>query len=76
MPGEVQKGTNTICFVTHKNIMVGRTVTYSLIVVDVLPQKEKQIWVSLAVGVNIIEYPGKVTTKTADLTTFKNISIP
>ena len=56
--------------------MVGRTVTYSLIVVDVLPQKEKQIWLSLAVGVNIIEYPGKVTTKTADITTFKNISIP
>ena len=46
-------------------------VTYSFIVVDVRPQKEDPIRVILAVGGNKIEYPVKVTTKTADLTTFK-----
>ena len=44
-----------------------------------IPQKEYPIRVRLTVGGNIIEYTGKVTTKTADLTTFKihiNSAIP
>ena len=35
------------------------------------PQKEDPIRVQLAIGLNRIEYPVKVTTKTADITTFK-----
>ena len=46
-------------------------VKYSRIVVDVLPQKEYQIKVRLTGGGNLIEYTVKVTTKTADLITFK-----
>ena len=69
-----KKVTNTISFVSYKNISVGRTVIYSSIVVDVGPQKEYTIRVRLTVGGNRIEYPGKVTTKMADLTTF-NIHI-
>ena len=66
-----EKGTNTIIFVTHNNIPVGHTVTYSQIVVKLRPQKEDPIRVRFTVGGNCIEYSGKVTTKTADLTTFK-----
>ena len=71
MPGEVKKGTNTIRFVARNNISVGFKVTYSLIIVGVRPQKEYPTRVRLAVEVNVIEYPGKETTKKADLTTFK-----
>ena len=38
------------------------------------PQKKDPIRVRLTVEVNIIEYMGKLTTKTADITTF-NIHI-
>ena len=50
---------------------MGRTVTYSRIVVNVKPQKEDPIQLWLTVGVKRIEYKGKVTTKMEDLTTFR-----
>ena len=62
---------NTISFVVHNNIPVGHTVTYSLVVVNVQPNKEEPIIVNITVGENRIEYPEKVTTKTADITTLK-----
>ena len=65
------KGKNTIYFVTCNNIPVGRTLTYSRIMFNVKPQKEDTIIGRLTLGGNIIEYTGKVTTKTADTTTFK-----
>ena len=36
-----------------------------------LPQKKDPIQVRITVGENLIEYPGKLSAKTADLTTFK-----
>ena len=41
------------------------------IVVNILSQKEDLIRIRLAVGGNLIEYPGKGTTNTADLTYLK-----
>ena len=35
------------------------------------PHNKEPIRVRITVGVNRVEYPGKLTTKTADLTTFK-----
>ena len=72
LSGKVHKGTNTISLVTHNIIPVGSTAIYSFIVVNVQPQKEDSIRCRLTIGVNCIQYPGKVvSTKTADLATFK-----
>ena len=71
IPGKVQKGADNIRFFARNNIPVVHTVTYSHIVVRVRPQREDPIMVHLTVGGNCIEYPGKVSTKTEDLTTLK-----
>ena len=68
---KIEKGTNTIRFFARNNIPVGRTVTYSHIIVNVRPHKEDSIIAKLTVGVNRIEYTGKLTTKMPDLTAFK-----
>jgi hypothetical protein len=68
------KGTETIFFMTHdeiKAIPKDRTVTYARIVVDYRPQKEDPNRVRITIGGNLINYPGELTTRTADLTTAK-----
>jgi hypothetical protein len=67
-------GTNTVFFMTKdeiKQIPRDRTVTYARIVVDYCPQKDDPNRVRITVGGNLIEYPGELTTRTADLTTSK-----
>eukprot|EP00804_Cyclotella_cryptica_P013964 CCRYP_002495-RA/>CCRYP_002495-RA protein AED:0.17 eAED:0.08 QI:0/0/0/1/1/1/3/0/1003 len=67
-------GTDTIFFMSHneiKNIPKDRTVTYARIVVDYRPQKDDPNRVRITVGGNLINYPGELTTRTADLTTAK-----
>jgi hypothetical protein len=67
-------GTNTIFVLTHnqiKQIPRDRTVTYTRIVVNYRPQKSDPNRVRLTVGGNLIDYPGELTTRTADLTTTK-----
>ena len=54
-----------------KRIPKDRTVTYGRIVVDYCPQKEDPNRVQITVGGNLIDYPGELTTRTADLTTAK-----
>ncbi len=59
---------------THEQILQisnDRTVTYTRIVVDYRPQKADPNCVQLTAGGNLIEYPGELTTRTADLTTTK-----
>lgn len=54
------------------NIPKGRTVTYGRIVIDYRPQKADPNRVRITAGGNIIkDYPGELTTRTADLTTSK-----
>ena len=68
------KGTDTVFFMTIdeiKRIPKDRTVTYARIVVDYRPQKEDPNRVRITVGGNLIDYPGELTTRTADLTTAK-----
>ena len=46
-------------------------VTYANIIVEYRPQKEDPNRVRITVGGNLIIYPGKLTTRTADITTSK-----
>ena len=54
-----------------RNIPTDRTVMYANIMVDYLPQKEDPKRVCITAGGNLINYPGKLTTRTADLTISK-----
>jgi hypothetical protein len=67
-------GTDTVFFMNHdeiKNIPKDRTVTYACVVVDYRPQKQDPNRVRITVGGNLIDYPGELTTRTADLVTSK-----
>ena len=69
-----QKGTNAIFVMTHAeipNIPKDRTVTYARVVVDFRPQKEDPHRIRITAGGNLINYPGKLLTWTADITTSK-----
>eukprot|EP00804_Cyclotella_cryptica_P000090 CCRYP_013749-RA/>CCRYP_013749-RA protein AED:0.16 eAED:0.11 QI:0/0/0/1/0/0/3/0/1031 len=69
-----RKGTDTIFFMSHdeiKQIPCHRTITYARIVVNYRPQKDNPNRVHITVGGNLINYPGELTTRTADLTTTK-----
>ena len=69
-----EKGTNTVRFLTHEEIKAipkDRTVTYARIVVDYRAQKDDPNRVRITVGGNLIDYPGELTTRAADLTTTK-----
>jgi hypothetical protein len=50
-----------------------RKVTYGRIVATIRPQKSETHRVGLTVGGNLIDYPGDVSTPTADMTTAKSI---
>ena len=70
-----EKGTNTLFVMDHDEIAKipkDRTITYGRIVIDYRPQKEDPNRVRITAGGNLItDYPGDVTTRTADLTTSK-----
>ena len=69
-----QKGTNAIFVMTHEeihNIPKDRIVTYARVVVDFRPQKDDPHRIRIAAGGNLINYPGELSTRTADLTTSK-----
>jgi hypothetical protein len=70
-----QKGTNAIFVMTHKEILLipaDRTITYAWwVVVDFRPQKADPHRIRITAGGNLINYPGELTTRTADLTTSK-----
>ena len=60
-------GKNTILFIPKDKVPAGRTVTYGIIVAKILPQKAETHRTRLTVGGNLINFPGDVTTPTADL---------
>ena len=68
------KGTNTIEFIDLDkiaNIPKGKVVTYARIVVDYRPQKKDNNRVRITAGENLINYPGELTTRTANITASK-----
>jgi hypothetical protein len=65
--------THTIRFIRRSNIPKGFKVTYGSFVVDIKEQKEEEERTRLTVGGDQIEYPGDKSTRTAGLTTAKNL---
>ena len=62
-------GTNTIFFIPKEKVPAGRTVTYGIIVAEIRPQNTETHRTRLTVEANLINFPGDVTTPTADLIT-------
>jgi hypothetical protein len=75
--GNREKGTNTICFIPHSQIPHNRCkdVTYGRICVDHRPQKKETNRTRLTAGGNLIDFPGDVSTPTADPTTTAKLVI-
>jgi hypothetical protein len=65
------EGYNTIFFIPRQEVPRGKIITYGRFVVDIRPNKSETHRVCLTVGGNIIQYPGDVSTRSADLTTSK-----
>ena len=66
-------GTNNILFITKDKVPTGRTVNYGIIVAKIIPKKAETHRTRITVGVNLINFPGDVTTPTTDLITAKLI---
>jgi hypothetical protein len=69
-----QVGTNGMFVMDPKdipNIPADRTVTYANVVADFRPQKEDPHRIRITAGGNLINYPGELTTQTADITRSK-----
>jgi hypothetical protein len=69
-----QKGTNSIFVMMHaeiENIPQNQTAAYARMVVSFHPQKVDTHRVRITAGGNLINYPGELLTRTADLTTSK-----
>ena len=71
--GERVYGSNTIFFVPKSQVPQDQKVKYVRIVCDIKSQKYETNKIRLTVGVNPIEYPGKVTTITTYSTTSKTL---
>ncbi len=69
--GKRIKGTDTIKFIRRSDVPKGRSITYAKFVCQVRAMKAEQNRTRLTVGGNRVDYPFGVTTKTADITTFK-----
>jgi hypothetical protein len=72
-PG-VNKGTNTIWYLSHADICKipqDRTNTYPCTVIEHRPQKEGPNRVRITVGGNLIDYLFELTTRTADMVSSK-----
>ncbi len=68
--------TNTIFFLSHdkiRRIPKDPTVTYTHIVIDHQPQKDDPNCVCITIGGNLIDYPYKLTTGTADMVSSKTM---
>ena len=67
---DMPTGSNTMHFLDHRNLPVGRTATYLRIAAIKLHKLETHR-IRFTVGGNRIDYKGKVSTPTADLETIK-----
>jgi hypothetical protein len=67
--GDRIEGSNTIFFIPRQAVPKGKVITYGRLVVDIRPNKSEIHRVRLTVGGNLIQYPGDVSTRSADLTT-------
>jgi hypothetical protein len=70
-PPHSTHGSQTMHFIAHTAIPPGRRATYLRIVASIRPQKAEPKRIRFTVGGNLVQYPGKVSTPTADITTAK-----
>jgi hypothetical protein len=71
-----QQGTNAMFVMSPSNIPhipkdKDHIITYARVVVDHRPQKEDPNHIRITAGCNLINYSGKLMTRTADITTAK-----
>ena len=67
-------GTNAIFIMNPKDVLTipkNQPPTYAKVVVTYCPQKDDPYHIRIITGGNLINYPGKLTTQTADMTTTK-----
>jgi hypothetical protein len=64
-------GSNTMCYFPHHDIPPVRRATYSRFVATERPRKAETKRVRLTFGGNLVHYPDKMRTPTADLSTVK-----
>jgi hypothetical protein len=64
-------GTETVAYIHHDALPHGRKATYARFVATKRPHKTEKKCVRLTVGGNLIHYPDKVSTPSADLATIK-----
>jgi hypothetical protein len=67
----MMSGTNTIHFISPSELLVGRKPTYLRVVAEYKPHKDEKHRIRFTCGSDRVDYPGKVSTKTADITTAK-----
>jgi hypothetical protein len=65
------EGSKNILFIPLHAIPQGKVLTYGRFAVDIIPNKSEVHHVLLTVGDNLIQYPGDVSARSADLTTSK-----
>ena len=63
--------TNTIFFISIDKVPPDKQPTYAHFVCSYCPQKAEPHCTCLTVGGNLIDYPGNLSMKVADMTTFK-----
>ena len=69
--GDRITGTDTIFFITKDQMPADRRATYMTFVCDHKPHKKEKDRTRIVVGGDLVDYPGDVSTRTADLTTIK-----
>jgi hypothetical protein len=65
------EGSNTIFFIPRNTVPKGKVITHGWFVVDIRTNNYETHRVLLAVGGNLIQYPGDVSTCSSDLATSK-----
>jgi hypothetical protein len=65
------EGSNTVFFIPRQDVPKGKIITYGRFIVDIRPNKSEVHRIHLTVGGNLIQYPGDVSARSADLTTSK-----
>ena len=71
LPDERVEPTNTMFFIPFSQVPKHKRPTYARFVCSYRPQKAEPYRTRLTVGGNLIDYPGNLSMKVADMTTFK-----
>ena len=71
LPDNCVDATNTIFFIPVTKVPRNKRPTYARFVCSFHPQKPEPYRTRLTVGGNLIDYPGNLSMKVADMTTFK-----